>query len=267
MITNEQRAFINSAMPVLKKDERIVGVAVGSSHSRDAMDEHSGMEFIIAVEPSEYAGILKDMIDIAESLGELLACFTAEHIQRPDILICMYGNPLLHIDLTFKPLDKISDRPDEQLILFEKGTRMSDEYAKKPPAISAPDLQWFEDRFWIWVHYIAKKIGRGELFDAIEGLSFLRKNVLGPLMLLKNGKQPWGLRNVEVAAPQELPRLIMTLTDYNAENCIKALKSAVDLYIYLRGYNKAKLVDREKAQRAALKYLSMISEDMQKAKG
>ena len=262
MITNEQRAFINSALPVLEKDDRIVGVAIGGSHVRDAMDEHSALDFIVAVEPSEYEGILKDMVEIAESLGELLSCFTAEHIQRPEILICMYGDPLLHIDFTFKPLDKISDRPEEEVILFERGSRMSDEYAKKPPAISAPDLQWFEDRFWIWVHYIARRIGRGELFDAIEGLSFLRKYVLGPLMLIKNDRQPWGMRHVEVAAPNELPRLIMTLTDYNAENCIKALKSAVDLYIYLRGYNKAKLVNREKAERAALKYLNMISEKM-----
>ncbi|MER7057532.1 MULTISPECIES: hypothetical protein [unclassified Streptomyces] len=28
-----------------------------------------------------------------------------------------------------------------------------------------PDLQWIEDRFWIWVHYGATKLGRGELFE------------------------------------------------------------------------------------------------------
>ncbi|MCL2409504.1 MAG: nucleotidyltransferase domain-containing protein [Oscillospiraceae bacterium] len=261
MITGGQRTFINRALPVLKKDERIVGVALGGSYARDAMDEYSGLDFIIAVLPEAYESILPDRVGIAEKLGKLLSCFTAEHIQRPEILICMYqGEPILHVDLNFQPLDKISTRLEDQVVLYEKDGLMSAEYAKQEAEIPAPDLQWYEDRFWIWVHYIANRIGRGELFDAIEGLSFLRQRVLGPLLLMKNGRPPWGVRHLEAAAPIELPRLIATLTGHDQESCIKALKAAADLYIYLRGYNKARLANREEAQRAALKYLNTISD-------
>jgi len=260
MITSEQRMFINQALPVLRRDERILGVALGGSYARDEMDEYSGLDFIIAVEPDEFESILEDGVTIAKKLGKLLSCFTAEHIGQPEILICMYSDPLLHVDLTFRPLDKISDRLEDQVILYEKDRLLSDEYAKKPVQIPIPDLQWFEDRFWIWVHYIANRIGRGELFDAIEGLSFLRQRVLGPLILMKNGRPPWGVRNIEAAAPEELPRLVATLAEHSRESCLRALKEATNFYIYLRGYNKAKLVNRAEAERGALKYLSTVSD-------
>jgi hypothetical protein len=163
------------------------------------------------------------------------------------------------VDLNFQPLDKISDRVENLVVLYEKNKMMRAEFAKKVAQIPEPDLQWYEDRFWIWLHYIATRIGRGELFEAIEGLSFLRQRVLGPLMQVKNGRPPWGVRNVETSAPVELPRLIDTLAGHDQASCLKALKSAADLYIYLRGYNKAS-ANREEAQRAALKYLSTISD-------
>ena len=252
--------FINRALPVLKKDARILGVALGGAYAKNALDEYSGLDFVIAAEPSEYEGLLDDRVALAEKMGGLLACFPAEHIQRPEQLICLFNEPLLHVDLNFQPLDKIGNRAEETVIIYEKDGLMSKEYAKNAVNIPMPNLQWFEDRFWIWVHYIATQIGRGEFFDAIEGLAFLRSRVLGPLLLIKSGKPPWGVREVELAAPDEMPRLILTLAEHNAKSCLKALKSATDLYINLRGYNKAKLLNREEAQRRALQFLDSISD-------
>ena len=252
--------FINRSLPILKKDERIVGVALGGSYASNTLDDYSGLDFIIAVDPVEYENLLNDRVDLAERMGRLLACFPAEHIQRPEQLICLYKEPLLHVDLNFQPLDKISIRQEEPVVIYEKDDLMTKEYAKRPAIIPTPDLQWYEDRFWIWVHYIANRIGRGELFDAIEGLSFLRQRVLGPLLLMKNGKPSWGVRNVEIAAPDELPRLVATLAEHDAKSCLRALKSATDLYIYLRGYNKATLLNRVEAQQRALQYLDQISD-------
>ena len=252
--------FINRALPILKKDERIVGVALGGSYARNTLDDYSGLDFVIAADPEKYESLLGDRVDLAQKMGWLLACFPAEHIQRPEQLICFYKEPLLHVDLNFQPLDKISDRPEDPVVVYEKGDLMTKEYAKRPPNIPQPDIQWYEDRFWVWVHYIANRIGRGELFDAIEGLSFLRQRVLGPLILIKSGRPPRGVRNVELAGPDELPKLIATLAEHDAKSCLRALKSATDLYIFLRGSNKATLLNREEAQRRALQYLDSISD-------
>ena len=252
--------FINRALPVLKKDDRIVGVALGGSYAKGTLDEYSGLGFIIAADPGRYGNLLEDSVNLAGRLGWLLACFPAEHIQKPEQLICLYKEPLLHVDLSFQSLDKISYRQEDPVIVYEKGGLMSGEYAKRPANIPQPDIQWYEDRFWIWVHYIANRIGRGELFDAIEGLSFLRQRVLGPMILIRNGKPPRGVRNVEAAGPDELQRLIATLAEHDARSCLRGLKSATDLYIFLRGSNKAKLTNREEAQWRALQYLDSISE-------
>jgi len=261
MISRGQRAFINRALPVLKKDERIVGVALGSAYSDDITEEPTGLEFIIAVDPTKYADVLKEIPDIAASLGKLLAFFPAEHIQKPEQLICMYEHESIHhVDLDFQPLDRISVRVFTPEILYEKDGQLTHEYSKTPVVIPSPDLQWYEDRFWIWVHYITNNIRRDRLFDAIEGLSFLRQWVLGPLMLLKNGKAPIGVRNIETSAPTELPRLVATLAEHNAKSCLRALKAAADLYIYLRGYNISRLLSREEAQRRALQYLNATSD-------
>ena len=261
MISRSQRAFINRALPVLKKDKRIVGVALSGAYSGENTEERSGLEFIIAVDPAEYASILHDRGTIAASLGNLLASFPADHIQKPEQLICMYEfESIHHVDLDFQPLDKISIRTANPEILYEKDNLLSSELSKTPVTIPTADLQWYEDRFWIWVHYITNNIRRGELFDAIEGLSFLRQRVLGPLMQLKNGKSPIGVRSIEANAPAEIPRLVATLAEHNPKSCLRALKSAADLYIYLRGYNISKLLSREDAQRRALQYLSTISD-------
>ena len=260
MITGSQQLFINKAIPVFKKDKRIVGVALGGAYARGTMDEYSDLEFIIAVEPALFSEVLSEKEKIAASIGNLLAAFPATHMQRPDFLICMYGDPLVHVDLNFQPLDKIWNRMDDPVIQYERGTQMSDEYAKTKAKIPEPDLQWYEDRFWIWVHYIANKIGRNELFDAIEGLSFLRQQVLGPMILMKNGYPPRGVREIELACPMEIPRLVNTLASHDQKSCLKALKAATDLYIYLRGFNVSHVLRRETAEKKALQYLNYISE-------
>jgi len=259
MITGSQQLFINKAIPVFKKDKRIVGVALGGDYARGTMDEYSDLEFIIAADPSTFNEVLKEKEKIAASIGTLLAAFPATHIHRPDLLICMYGDPVVHVDLYFYPLDKIGERMDDPVIQYEQGSLMSSEYAKTEARIPEPNLQWYEDRFWIWVHYIANKIARKELFDAIEGLSVLRQQALGPLILLKNGHPPLGVREIERNCPMEIPRLVNTLASHDQKSCLKALKSATDLYIYLRGFNVSQVDRREAAEKKALQFLNYVS--------
>ncbi len=92
MITREQQQFINHAIPELKRDPRIVGIALGGSYVHmETMDEYSALSFVVAVPDEELEAVLGDRVAIAERLGTLLSCFTAEHIGRPSQLICIIG--------------------------------------------------------------------------------------------------------------------------------------------------------------------------------
>ncbi|MDR2502071.1 MAG: oxalate:formate antiporter [Oscillospiraceae bacterium] len=264
MITREQQLFINRALPILKRDSRLLGVALGGSYiHRERMDEFSGLDFTLAISRDSYDEVMAARVELAGALGTLLASFPGDHIHRHELLICLYDDPLLHIDLTFVTPESLAVRYEDPVILYQSGSVMSDVFARSPAHRPTPDLQWFEDRFWIWVHYASAKIGRGELFDAIHALDFLRTEVLGPLLQMQAGMIPRGVRNIERDAPEEVRRLAATIPEYNRQSCIKALKAAANIYIALRGVNKASLFLREQAETRALRYLSEIAEGIE----
>jgi hypothetical protein len=253
--------FIEKALPILKLNERLAGVAAGGSWITNSMDEFSDIDLVISVIPEYFDSVMDERLAIAESLGKLLAAFTGEHVGEPRLLICLYGPPLLHVDLKFISAPDMINRVEDPIILWEKDNQISKYIAQKPPKYPLPDLQWIEDRFWVWVHYAATKLGRGEIFEVIEFISFLRINVIGPFILLKNGYTPSGVRRIEIKAKEQLPKLIKTVPEYNAFSCASSLKTIISLYIDLRDYHKNPgFVNHIEAEKESMKYLEGIIE-------
>jgi hypothetical protein len=259
-IPDPHRRFLSSSIDVLRSDARIVGVAVGGSFLTNSMDEFSDLDLVIAADPLQYDSIMVDRPRIASSLGSLLAAFTGEHVGEPRLLICLYdGPPLLHVDLKFLALPDITKRIEDPAILWERGgefTRALEEGIAEYPIL---DLQWIEDRFWIWLHYTAAKIDRGEIFEALECLSFLRTVVLGPLVLLRSGARPAGVRKLERMAPNYVRDLQATVASYNAVDCVHALRACVEMYRSLR-VNMATVEFRQDAEKATMLYLSDVEQ-------
>jgi len=257
MITAAHQRFINNALPILRKTEHVVAVALGGSYiHREVMDEYSGLDFVIIIDADHYSEILPRRREIAGSIGDLLSCFTGEHIQKPELLICLYDQPLMHVDLRFMRLTDMQGRDETPIVLYDSDGALASALRSTDERKTIPDLQWFEDRFWIWLHYAAARVKRGELFDVIGSLDFLRQNVLGPLILLRNGKQPRGVRHIERDAPDEIVRLAETVATFDKADCIRALKASANLYISLRGNDYESFVPRFEAERLALRYLN-----------
>jgi hypothetical protein len=103
----------------------------------------------------------------------------------------------------------------------------------------------------------AGKIARGELFEAVDFISFLRVNVLGPLCLLRSGARPAGVRRIETDAPEFADQLRQTVPAYDAGSCLRALRACVDLYRKVR-VPPGGTVTVEAAERAAEGYLDEI---------
>ena len=226
--------FLRDALAILRRDSRIVGVAAGGSYASDSMDEHSDLDLVIAVEPEHFATVLAERAGIAASLGSLLAAFTGEHVGEPRLLICLYAPVPLHVDLKFVAVSDLAQRVEDPIVLWERDGRVTSALAAGSAAYPLPEAKWIEDRFWIWVHYGASKIARGELFEAMDFLAFLRMVVLGPLALQRAGARPQGVRKIESAAPTFAERLRETVARHDAASCAEALTAAVDLYRELR---------------------------------
>ncbi len=254
------RAFLTGALDVLAADARLVGVAAAGSFATDTLDEYSDLDLVIAVEPAHAAAVAGERRSIAASLGPLLAAFTGEHVGEPRLLICLYGPPLLHVDLKFVALPDVAKRVDEVVVLSDRDGRVAATLRTDVAHYPAPDPQWIEDRFWTWVHYVAAKIARGELFEAVDGLAFLRGLALGPLAMLRAGARPCGVRRLEQAVPDVAAELRHTIAGYDARDCVRALEAAIALYRTLRPADG--LVRCAAAEAAATRYLDDVARDL-----
>jgi hypothetical protein len=130
-------------------------------------------------------------------------------------------------------------------------------WRRAAPAWPRPDPQWIEDRFWVWVHYGAAKLGRGELFECLDMLAALRAMVFGPLIARARGHRAAGVRRLEQVAPDLVPALENTVGDHTPYGCAGALRASVGLYRQLRG-DAPGLVRRARAEAASLDYLAQI---------
>lgn len=251
--------FLRDALPELQKDARIAGAAAGGSFLTGDMDVFSDLDLIIAIEPDAIDSVSGDREQIASTLGPLLAAFTGEHVGEPRLLICLYGPPLLHVDLKFVNVSELSDRVEDPVVLWDREGALARHLRDGAAAYPSPDLQWIEDRFWVWIHYGASKIGRGELFEACDFLSFLRAQVLGPMALLEQGARPSGVRRFETRAAIYSDRLRETIATHNALSCVLSTEAAIRMYRDLRSrLHDGELLERHQAEAAAIEYLSEI---------
>jgi hypothetical protein len=229
------------------------------------MDEFSDLDLVIAVEPTEAEAVSSERHRIAAGLGPLVAAFTGEHVGELRLLICLYdgerGSPPLHVDLKFVSLPDVAHRVDDLAVLWERDGRVTRALQVGEARFPSPNPQWIEDRFWVWVHYGATKVGRGELFEAVDFLAFLRSQVLGPLMLVEAGARPSGVRRVETVAPSRAANLQATVAPYDPAECVRSLYAAVDLYRSLRhSLGPGSMVPNQAAEHTAIRYLDEVAQ-------
>jgi len=255
------------AAEIVSNDPNVVGLAVAGSWITNELDEYSDLDLIL-VTKEKVSNDKEKMIAYAKTIGNIISGFTGEHVGEPRLLICLYDDPLLHVDIKFLTLEEFRYRIDDPVILFERDHLLTNiiqsTRAEWPqPDFQwwpQPDFQWIEDRFWTWVHYACMKIGRGELMEAYDFLSFLRQTVLSPLLQVKNNKQVRGLRRVETQLSlSDLENLKITIAQYNKASIIKALDNSISIYKSLRRkLFPATITLQEKAEKKSLEYFKQI---------
>jgi predicted nucleotidyltransferase len=229
MVNAVQQAMLDRVLAAVRDDARIEALLGAGSMARGAFDPYSDFDFVVVeAEP------IADRLAFADAMGERLTSFTGEHVGEPNLLICLYGPPLLHVDFKFGPRSSLGRFTEAPIVLW----------ARDPESIArwlstvrvgwpSHDAQWFEDRAWLWLHYGATKWLRGEYFEAISTLDFFRCMVLGP-MLQRNAGQPMrGMRHVE-SLPGARGKLEPTLAGDEAKAIRRAFTEAAGLYVQLR---------------------------------
>lgn len=226
--------FAIKAKDILEKDDNVVGLLVGGSWLKNEIDEFSDLDLILVTKSKVSEDKFK-MLEFAHRLGEFLSGFTGEHVGEPRLLICLYDNPLLHVDLKFLTLPELTNRVETPHILFDREGQIKDIFEHSKEQFPFPDYKWIEDRFWTWVHYVLLKIGRGEYLEAHDFFGYLRMVVLGPLLHIKNGKQPRAVRKVEMELDEiDFVDLKSTIPKYERKSLLESLQNSINLYRNLR---------------------------------
>lgn len=226
------QSYIDRVTRAAQADLSIEALLGGGSLVHGGFDEHSDLDFVLVVADDAFDDAMRGRGMFAKGIGGLLSSFTGEHVGEPRLLICLYGPPLIHVDfkwVTPNDLDQRIERP--RIIWARDPVGVSARLARADVAWSNRTAQWFEERAWIWLHYGATKLQRGEMYEAISMLGFFREQVLGPMLARRAGAMQRGVRRIERLDDGALRR---TLADLNAQDIARALAASQAFYLELR---------------------------------
>ena len=254
-----QKEFADKVAEIVKDDNNVIGLAAAGSFITNELDEFSDVDLIL-ITKKKVSDDKEKMLDYARNFGDFISGFTGEHVGEPRLLVCLYDNPLLHVDIKFLTLPEFYNRIENPVILFERDNQLTDVIKSTKAEWPSVDYQWIEDRMWTWVHYIASKAARGEYFECLDGLGFIRAKVLAPLLQVKSKTAVRGLRKVEKKLNlPDLEDLKITVAQYNKASIIKALENTVSVYRMLRRKLFTDKVELQiKAEKRSMEYLKKI---------
>lgn len=257
-----QREFAKHVVEVLQNDQTIIGLAGAGSWLTNEIDRWSDLDLVVVTRDNLNADKAK-MLAYAQRFGNLISTFTGEHVGEKRLLICLYDEPLIHVDIKFVTLEEFHDRIENPIILLDRDNQVKDVIDKTLPEFPHPDLQWIEDRFWTWIHYALLKIGRGEYFEALDFMGFLRMVVFGPLLHLKNNNLPRGVRRVETMLDTlDFQSLESTLCTNNKESLLISVQNAVNLYRDLRTDVRYANISYNKAEEPVMRYFENLKKSI-----
>lgn len=227
--------FLNQVRDSVESDRRLSALLIGGSYIHGGFDDYSDLDFVIVVNDENYKDVMATRLAFASTIPSLISAFTGEHVGEPRLLICLYGPPLLHVDLKFVLASDLDRQIERRAILFARNPSEI-EARVQAGEIAWPNhpSDWFEPRAWIWLHYAATKLARGELYEAIGMLAFFREQVLGPLLYRRAGKNQRGVRRIETLRLDEHGMLAATVATNDASSVRRAIEECIDIYMDLR---------------------------------
>lgn len=215
-------------------------------------NKYSNLDFTVTINPDDIASVMQNRFEIIAAITGNIAAFTGEHVGELRLIIALFEPHTIHVDLKFADLTHAGQRVDDTKVLWENASQLTDVLNKTAYQYPQPDPQWIEDRFWIWSHYAATKIARGEYFETLEFISFIRQNVLSPLALKQSDLTPSGVRKIESRLPDFAAELQKTVVMPEKDALIIAVEQCIKLYLSLRENEVIEVND--KAQEVCLNY-------------
>jgi len=150
------------------------------------------------------------------------------------MLIVLYED-LVHADFEPIQISEIGSRNAGLAthLLWERDHGLSTAVGAKYEEDQSAELAWLEDRIWTWGWYVQTKVLRGELYEAIGGLQYIRDRVLFRLLAMLREERPSSARRAESRVGPWTEKFAATVPRLTQESTMNALKSSIHLYVEL----------------------------------
>ena len=212
-------------------DPDVVGMAVTGSFATGNADEVSDVDLRVYARSGAVETVVARVPELAAACGRVVALFVAEHLGIPTLTIVLFDD-LVHVDFDVVSVDRAVEHNDglPAVVLWEReaisaalpGTYGSD---------FAADVRWMEARIWTWSWYIQSKVLRGELYEALDGLQYVRDQVLFRLLAFGRGDRPAGGRRAEAVVGDHADAFARTVPiALERAAVLEALRAEIDLY-------------------------------------
>jgi predicted nucleotidyltransferase len=225
------RAKAEAACRAALADADILAMVVTGSFATGDADELSDVDLRVYVRPGAVEGVVARVPDLAAAGGRVVALFVAEHLGIPTLTIVLYDD-LVHVDFDVVAADRAAEHNDglPAVVLWER-----EPISDALPGTYAPEvaagLRWLEARIWTWSWYIQSKVLRGELYEALDGLQYVRDQVLFRLLAFHGDRRPAGGRRAEAAVGEHRDPFARTVpTSLDPTSFLAALREEIDLY-------------------------------------
>jgi hypothetical protein len=225
------RGRLETVCRIAMSEPGILGMLIGGSFASGEADVYSDLDMQLVVEDDAVEAMAGKLRRMAEKAGPVVAAFFAEHVGLPHMLIVLYGD-LIHAD--FEPLARSRVGPRNAglatHVLWERDGIVSSALPGQYEEDLAADLRWIEDRMWTWSWYVQTKVLRGELYEALDGLQYIRDNVLFRLLAMQRGERASAARRVEARTGTWTRQFAETVPVLSGESMLTALRASMALY-------------------------------------
>ena len=225
------RAKAESACQAALADPDVVAMVVTGSFATGIADELSDVDLRVYVRPDAVESVVARIPDIAAAAGSVVALFVAEHLAIPTLTIVLYDD-LVHVDFDVVAADRAAEHNDglPAVVLWER-----EPISDALPGTYAPEVaagvRWMEARIWTWSWYIQSKVLRGELYEALDGLQYVRDQVLFRLLAFHGERRPAGGRRAEAVVGDHRAAFARTIPrSLDPATVLAALREEIDLY-------------------------------------
>jgi len=212
-------------------DPDVVGMAVTGSFATGSADEVSDVDLRVYARSGAVETVVARVPELAAACGRVVALFVADHLGIPTLTIVLYDD-LVHVDFDVISVDRAAEHNQAlpAVVLWERDP-ISAALPGSYESDVAADVRWMEARIWTWSWYIQSKVLRGELYEALDGLQYVRDQVLFRLLALGRGDRPSGGRRAETVVGAHADAFARTVPiALDRSSVMEALRGEIDLY-------------------------------------